>query len=60
LEDLIFFCKKAARLSGAVDLDTAKSVGSFSMLGAMSDAKVKEDMGVLLELTKGLPAMKKS
>ena len=52
--------EKAARLPGAVDLDAAKSVGPFSMLGAMSDAKVKEGMGVLLELTKGLPAMKKS
>jgi len=52
--------EKAARLPGAVDLDAAKPVGPFSMLGAMSDAKVKEGMGVLLELAKGLPAMKKS
>ena len=52
--------EKAARLPGAVDLDDAKPVGPFSMLGAMSDAKVKEGMGVLLELAKGLPAMKKS
>ncbi len=52
--------EKAARLPGAVDLDAAKSVGPFSMLGAMSDAKVKEGMGVLLELAKGLPVMKKS
>ena len=60
LENLIFFCKKAARLPGAVDLNAAKPVGPFSMLGAMSDAKVKEGMGVLLELAKVLPAMKKS
>jgi uncharacterized protein YjgD (DUF1641 family) len=52
--------EKAARLPGAVDLDAAKPVGPFSMLGAMSDAKVKEGMGVLLELAKGLPAMKNS
>ncbi|MEN8212481.1 MAG: DUF1641 domain-containing protein [Thermodesulfobacteriota bacterium] len=52
--------EKASRIPGAVDLNAAKPLGPFSMFGAMSDAKVKEGMGVLMELTKGLPAMKKS
>jgi hypothetical protein len=50
--------EKTALLPGAVDLDSAKPTGPFSMLGAMSNEKVKEGMGILLELTKGLSALK--
>lgn len=52
------FLERAARVPAAVDVDAAGSVGMFSMLGAMSDEKVKEGMGVLMELTKGLAALK--
>ena len=50
--------EKTALLPGAVDLDSAKPTGPFSMLGAMSNEKVKESRGILLELTKGLSALK--
>jgi len=52
--------EKAAKLPGEIDFNAARPVGPFSMIGAMSNEKVKEGMGVLLELTKGLSALKKS
>jgi hypothetical protein len=60
LPESLDLLEKASTLPGSVDLDAAKPVGPFSMIGAMGNEKVKEGMGVLLELTKGLSAMKKA
>jgi len=49
---------KAAALPGKADLTGAKSVGLWGLLGALSDAKVKEGVGVALELTRGLAELK--
>jgi len=48
----------AAELPSKIDLSRAKSAGPFSMLWAMGNKEVKEGFGVLLELTKGLAALK--
>ena len=48
----------AAELPAKIDLSRAKSAGPFSMLWAMGNKEVKEGFGVLLELTKGLAALK--
>jgi len=52
--------EKTSRLPGSVDIDAAKPAGPFSMLVSMNDEKVKEGLGVLLELTKGLAVLKTS
>ncbi len=52
--------EKAAKLPGEIDFDAARPVGPFSMIGAMGNEKVKEGMGILIELTKGLSVLKKS
>ncbi len=49
---------KAAGLPGKVDLSGAKPVGLWGLMGALSDTKVKEGVGVALELTRGLSALK--
>lgn len=49
---------KAAGLPGKVDLTDAKPVGLWGLVGALSDAKVKEGVGVALELTRRLSALK--
>ncbi len=51
---------KAAGLPGRVDLSGAKSVGLWGLVGALSDDKVKEGVGVALELTRGLSALKEA
>jgi uncharacterized protein YjgD (DUF1641 family) len=50
--------EKASTLPATIDLSAAKPVGPFSMLGAMGDEKIKQGLGVLLELTRGLSALK--
>ncbi len=52
--------EKAVSIPGEINFDAARPVGPFSMIGAMGNEKVKEGMGVLLELTKGLSALKNS
>ncbi len=59
LPESLDLLERASTLPGSVDLDAAKPVGPFSMIGAMGNEKVKEGVGVLLELTKGLSALKK-
>ncbi|MCP4688782.1 MAG: DUF1641 domain-containing protein, partial [Desulfobacterales bacterium] len=49
---------KAAEIPASVDLSRAKGVGLFGMMGAMGDPDVKTGLGVLMELTKGLAALK--
>ena len=56
----IAFLEKAAEIPGQTDLSQAKKVGPFGMLGAMSDDGVKEGLGIVLELTKGLGVLKEN
>jgi uncharacterized protein YjgD (DUF1641 family) len=52
------FLDKAAEVPSRVDLSGAKSVGPFSMLWACGGKDVKEGLGVLLELTKGMGSLR--
>jgi uncharacterized protein YjgD (DUF1641 family) len=52
------FLDKAAEVPSRVDLSGAKSVGPFSMLWACGRKDVKEGLGVLLELTKGMGSLR--
>ena len=49
---------RAAEIPVTVDLSQAKEVGPFSMVFALGNSEVKQGMGVLLELTKGLSLLK--
>jgi uncharacterized protein YjgD (DUF1641 family) len=52
------FLKKIADLPSKVDLDAAKPVGPFGMLGALSSKEARKGLGVLMELTKAMGALK--
>jgi len=49
---------RAAEIPVTVDLSQAKEVGPFGMVLALGNSEVKQGMGVLLELTKGLSLLK--
>ena len=49
---------RAAEIPVTVDLSQAKDVGPFSIMFALGNNEVKQGMGVLLELTKGLALLK--
>jgi hypothetical protein len=49
---------RAAEIPVTVDLSQAKEVGPFGMVFALGNSEVKQGMGVLLELTKGLSLLK--
>jgi uncharacterized protein YjgD (DUF1641 family) len=49
--------ERAADIPARVDLSTAKPVGMWGLMGALSDPQVKQGMGVLMALTRGLAAM---
>lgn len=49
---------KFAEVPGRVDLSRAKPVGAFGMLLALRDPKVKQGLGVVLEMTRGLSLLK--
>ncbi len=49
---------KIAEVPARVDLTQAKPVGPFSMMFALGNPEVKQGMGVVLELTKGLSLLK--
>jgi hypothetical protein len=49
---------RAAEIPITVDLSQAKEVGPFGMVFALGNSEVKQGMGVLLELTKGLSLLK--
>lgn len=48
----------AAELPSRVNLEQAKDIGPWGMFWAMGTKEVKEGLGVLLELTKGLATLK--
>lgn len=50
---------KAADIPASIDLDRAKPTGAFGMMWAMGSSEAKEGLGVLVELTKALGAMKR-
>ena len=49
---------KAAEIPSCVDLSRAKPAGAWGLLWAMGNPEVKNGLGILLELTKGLSALK--
>ncbi len=56
--EAITFLDNAAELPAKIDLSQAKDVGPCGMMWAMGNKEVKEGLGVVLELTKGLSALK--
>ena len=50
--------EKTAELPTKVDLSQAKPVGFWGLMGRMGDSEIKQGMGVLMELTKGLATLK--
>jgi len=52
------FLQKMAELPSKVDLDKAKPVGPFGMLGALSSKEARQGLGVLMELTKAMGGLK--
>jgi uncharacterized protein YjgD (DUF1641 family) len=52
------FLEKFAELPSKVDLENAKPVGPFGMLGALSSKEARQGLGVLMQLTKAIGALK--
>ena len=50
--------ERAAGIPARVNISRAKPMGAFGLLGAMGDPGVKQGMGVLMELTRGLALLK--
>ena len=48
------FLAKMAALPSKVDLESAKPVGPFGMLGALSSKEARQGLGVLMQLTKAM------
>ncbi len=44
----------AAELPAHVDIDAARPVGLFGLMGALGDPDVKQGLGVVMELTRGM------
>jgi uncharacterized protein YjgD (DUF1641 family) len=49
---------RAAEVPSRVDLSRAKPAGAWGLLWAMGNPEVKDGLGVLLELTKGMSVLK--
>lgn len=52
------FLNKMAALPSKVDLEKAKPIGPFGMLGALSSKEARQGLGVLMELTKAMGGLK--
>jgi uncharacterized protein YjgD (DUF1641 family) len=52
------FLDRIAELPAKVDLSAARAAGPWRLLMALGDAEIKTGMGVLLELTRGLAALR--
>ncbi len=50
--------EKASKIPAGIHLENSKPAGPVSMLLAMNDQEIRQGMGVLLELTKGLSTLK--
>lgn len=49
--------ERSAQLPGRVDLSSAKAVGPWGLLWALRDDDIKQGLGVVLELTRGLATL---
>lgn len=56
--DALELLDRAAEVPSRVDLSQAKPAGAWGMLWRMGNPEVKEGLGVLLQLTKGLAVLK--
>jgi len=54
------FLEKLAELPSRVDLEGAKPIGPFGMLGALSSKEARQGLGILMELTKAMGGLKSS
>ena len=54
------FLEKVAEVPAQIDLASSKELGPFGLLWASSSKEVKEGLGVLIELTKGMGRLKTS
>jgi uncharacterized protein YjgD (DUF1641 family) len=54
----IEFLESMAELPAKVDLEGAKAIGPFGMIGAASSKEVKQGLGVMIELTKAMGKLK--
>jgi uncharacterized protein YjgD (DUF1641 family) len=52
------FLDRVAELPAQIDLSAVRAAGPWRLLLALGDAEIKAGMGVLLELTRGLAALK--
>jgi uncharacterized protein YjgD (DUF1641 family) len=50
--------EKLAEMPAKLDLEKSKDIGPFGLLWASSNKEVKEGLGVLMELTKGMAKLK--
>lgn len=50
--------ERAAQLPGRVDLSATKAVGPWGLFWALGDDEIKQGLGVVLELTRGLATLK--
>ena len=55
---IIEYLERFAELPACLDLDTCKEVGPFGLLWASGNKEVKEGLGVLIELAKGMGRLK--
>jgi len=54
------FLEKMAELPARVDLEAAKPVGPFGLLGALSSPEARKGLGVMMELTRAMGQLKNS
>jgi len=55
---IIAFLESMAEMPAKLDFSASKGIGPFGLLWASSNKEVKEGLGVLMELTKGLGSLK--
>ncbi|MGA6924906.1 MAG: DUF1641 domain-containing protein [Desulfosarcina sp.] len=56
--EAIELIERAAQLPSKVDLTAARTVGPWGLLWALGDDDIKQGLGVVLELTRGLATLK--
>lgn len=59
-QQTLAFLEKISEMPEGANFTTSKAIGPFGMLWACSNKEVKEGLGVLMELTKGLGTLKNS
>lgn len=51
--------EKASKIPAAVNLDEAEATGPVALIKAMNDPEIRQGLGIVLELTRGLAAVQK-